>query len=252
MFLFYDLMHFQYHLIFLLLQPVISSNLSAPNHVLREMCKRYQEYTEPTTVRIAVGTYNVNGGKQFRSSNFTEENLYDWLLDAHLNDKDNLVNITSSDEELAKPADIYAIGFEEIVDLNAANIMNSSTENAKMWAKMLMKALCRDREYVLLTYQQLVGVCLYIFVMPEHVPFIKDVAVDSVKTGLGGHTGNKGNFNKAYTNFRLYFTYFPLSYSNHTLSVEYVLKIHFYSYLEISYPCKECRQGLLPLILNVF
>lgn len=156
------------------------------------MCKRYQEYTEPKTVRIAVGTYNVNGGKQFRSSNFTEVNLYDWLLDAHLNDKDNLVNITSSDEELAKPADIYAVGFEEIVDLNAANIVNSSTENAKMWAKMLLKALSRDREYVVLTYQQLVGVCLYIFVMPEHVPYIKDVAIDSVKTGLGGHTGNKG------------------------------------------------------------
>lgn len=32
--------------------------------------------------------------------------------------------------------------------------------------------------------------------MPEHVPYIKDVAVDSVKTGLGGHTGNKGISNK--------------------------------------------------------
>ena len=40
--------------------------------------------------------------------------------------------------------------------------------------------------------QQLVGVCLYVFVRPEHAPHIKDVAVDLVKTGMGGATGNKG------------------------------------------------------------
>lgn len=44
----------------------------------------------------------------------------------------------------------------------------------------------------MLTYQQLVGVCLYVFVRPEHAPYIRDVAVDCVKTGLGGATGNKG------------------------------------------------------------
>ncbi len=38
----------------------------------------------------------------------------------------------------------------------------------------------------------MVGVCLYIFVRPALAPFIRDVAVDSVKTGLGGATGNKG------------------------------------------------------------
>jgi hypothetical protein len=41
----------------------------------------------------------------------------------------------------------------------------------------------------MVTYVQLVGVCLYLFVRPEHTAFIRDVAVDSVKTGLGGATG---------------------------------------------------------------
>jgi hypothetical protein len=41
----------------------------------------------------------------------------------------------------------------------------------------------------MITYVQLVGVCLYLFVRPEHTPYIRDVAVDSVKTGLGGATG---------------------------------------------------------------
>ena len=64
-----------------------------------------------------------------------------------------------------------------------------SSENAKLWAEELQKVLSRDKEYVLLTYQQLVGVCLFVFIQPEHSPYIRDVAVDSVKTGLGGATG---------------------------------------------------------------
>lgn len=33
---------------------------------------------------------------------------------------------------------------------------------------------------------------MYVFVRPEFAPYIQDVAVDSVKTGMGGATGNKG------------------------------------------------------------
>lgn len=67
-----------------------------------------------------------------------------------------------------------------------------SSENAKAWATELTKILNRDEKFTLITYQQLVGVCLYVFVRPEFAPHIRDVAVDSVKTGLGGATGNKG------------------------------------------------------------
>lgn len=170
------------------------NTLHAPPHVLGEMCKRYKEYTNPFTIRIAVGTYNVNGGKHFRSVVYKDASLTDWLLDAHLMDGDSggrLLDL-SQDATMSAPVDIFAIGFEELVDLNAANIVAASTENAKAWADQLQKELSRDRPYVLVSYQQLVGVCLYLFVRPEHVPHIKDVAVDSVKTGMKGHTGNKG------------------------------------------------------------
>lgn len=70
--------------------------------------------------------------------------------------------------------------------------MAASSDNAKAWAEELQKTLSRDQPYTLLTYQQLVGVCLYVFVRPEHAQHIRDVATDSVKTGLGGATGNKG------------------------------------------------------------
>lgn len=96
------------------------------------------------------------------------------------------------DDSSDTPIDIFAIGFQEIVDLNASNIMAASTDNAKLWAEELQRVISRDHNYVLLTSQQLVGVCLYIFIRPQHAKYIRDVAVDCVKTGLGGATGNKG------------------------------------------------------------
>ena len=97
-----------------------------------------------------------------------------------------------SDKDSWKSADIYAVGFEEIVDLNASNIMAASNDNAKAWAAELQKVLSRDQPFALLTYVQLVGVCLYVFIRPELAPLVRDVATDNVKTGMGGATGNKG------------------------------------------------------------
>lgn len=142
----------------------------------------------------------------------------------------------------ANPIDIFAIGFEEMVELNAGNIVSArwgcgapepfpwrprrvilmflsgpSTTNQKLWAAELQKNISRDHKYVLLASEQLVGVCLFVFIRPQHAPFIRyggsagrkllpslqgcdrrfralsrDVAVDTVKTGMGGATGNKG------------------------------------------------------------
>lgn len=167
-----------------ILLPPILHHTSTP--ILREMCRRYNEYTEPITSRITIGTYNVNGGKHFRSVAYKDVSLSDWLLDSP---NSSLVDTVTNVE---MPSDIFSVGFEEIVDLNASNIMAASSDNAKAWAEELEKVLSRDIPYTLLSSHQLVGVCLFIFVRPEIVPYIRDVAVDSVKTGLGGATGNKG------------------------------------------------------------
>lgn len=71
------------------------------------------------------------------------------------------------DEKDDKVIDIYAIGFEEMVDLDAKNIMNASKENAKEWALELGKTLNRDHTYCMVTFHQLVGVCLYVFVRTD-------------------------------------------------------------------------------------
>lgn len=166
--------------------------LHASTSILREMCTRFREYTYTEKLRVAVATYNVNGGKHFRSVVYKDVSLSDWLLDTTTrNRKSSLMDASAvGDDDV--PVDVFAVGFQEIVDLNASNIMAASSENANLWAEELQKVLSRDRRYVLLTYTQLVGVCLYIFVRADLAGHVRDLAVDTVKTGLGGATGNKG------------------------------------------------------------
>jgi phosphatidylinositol-bisphosphatase len=53
-----------------------------PADILHGMCSRYSEFTEPQPIRVAVGTYNVNGGHHFRSVVYKDSTLADWLLDS--------------------------------------------------------------------------------------------------------------------------------------------------------------------------
>ncbi|KAM6162395.1 synaptojanin-1 isoform 4-T4 [Erethizon dorsatum] len=164
-----------------------TGSLRASSKVLKSMCENFYKYSKPKKIRVCVGTWNVNGGKQFRSIAFKNQTLTDWLLDAP-----KLAGIQEFKDKRSKPTDIFAIGFEEMVELNAGNIVNASTTNQKLWAVELQKTISRDNKYVLLASEQLVGVCLFVFIRPQHAPFIRDVAVDTVKTGMGGATGNKG------------------------------------------------------------
>ncbi|XP_070773429.1 synaptojanin-1 [Enoplosus armatus] len=165
-------------------EPVLQS---ASPRVLLGMCQNYHKYTRPKQIRVCVGTWNVNGGKQFRSIAYRNQTLNDWLLDAP-----KKAGHSEFQDSKANPIDIFAIGFEEMVELNAGNIVSASTTNQKLWAAELQKNISRDHKYVLLASEQLVGVCLFVFIRPQHAPFIRDVAVDTVKTGMGGATGNKG------------------------------------------------------------
>ena len=53
---------------------------------------------------------------------------------------------------------------------------SGSTTNQKLWAVELQKTVSRDNKYVLLASEQLVGVCLFVFVRPQHAPFIRSVS----------------------------------------------------------------------------
>ena len=45
---------------------IVLKIFSAPRPALFSLVKRYLEYSEPQPLRVAIGTYNINGGKHFR------------------------------------------------------------------------------------------------------------------------------------------------------------------------------------------
>ena len=63
----------------------------APVPLCQSGIKRYEEYTHEEPLRVAVGTYNINGGKHFRSVVYKNVSLDDWLLDPHKQNKESKV-----------------------------------------------------------------------------------------------------------------------------------------------------------------
>ena len=94
--------------------------------------------------------------------------------------------------------EIVAIGFQEIVELNPQQIMNSDPTRKQLWEKAIKRTLDRqynhggDEKYVLLRSGQLVGAAMFIFVKASLLHNIKNVEGAVKKTGLSGMAGNKG------------------------------------------------------------
>ena len=93
------------------------------------------------------------------------------------------------------PADIYAIGFQEIVDLNAINVAldNRKTQSrALFWSEIISTCLQDVGTYSLVCEKHLVGLLLCIFVKKSLVSKINDVRTCSTGVGIMGVLGNKG------------------------------------------------------------
>ncbi|CAL8096097.1 unnamed protein product [Calicophoron daubneyi] len=173
-----------------------------PPTLLSNIMSQYKEFTQVHNLRVFVGTWNVNGGKHFRSVAHKHESVTDWLLDlaksVNLEENWGYKNPIYEDEQINRPMDIFAIGFEEIVDLTTSNIVAGSkpSANQRDWGLFIQRHLNRDvnerDSYLLITSVQLVGVCLYLFVRTRLAVYLRDIATSSVKTGLGGTAGNKG------------------------------------------------------------
>jgi phosphatidylinositol-bisphosphatase len=138
----------------------------------RESILRYQlklkepEYIQHQQFCIFVGTWNVNGQPPTVS-------LRSWL---------------SCDEE---PPDLYAIGFQEI-DLSKEAFLFNDTPREAEWQKYVMDGVHSKAKYKSVAVTRLVGMQLVVLVNSKHYQFVKNVAVDTVGTGLLGKMGNKG------------------------------------------------------------
>lgn len=94
--------------------------------------------------------------------------------------------------------EIVVVGFQEIVELSAQQIMNSDPSRKQQWERAIKRCLDEraqrigGEKYVLLRSGQLVGAALCIFVKVSMLSKIKNVEGSVKKTGMSGIAGNKG------------------------------------------------------------
>ena len=97
---------------------------------------------------------------------------------------------------MAECGDIYIICLQEIVQLNATQIMSSDPEKRQLWETIFLELLEEyhgNGKFVTLASNQLVGTSLMVFINSEIVDGIKNLEVCAIKTGLGVIAGNKGS-----------------------------------------------------------
>lgn len=131
--------------------------------------KQYaHEFSDKQQTRIFVGTWNVNDQPVGRTTP-----VHLWLHADPL------------------PPDIYAIGFQEL-DLSKEAFIWAETPREKEWEAACAASLHPKAKYVKLKLVRLVGIMLVVYVKAELFPFVKNVAAETVGTGIMRKIGNKG------------------------------------------------------------
>lgn len=100
--------------------------------------------------------------------------------------------------------DLYVVGFQEIVDLNAAAVVSDSgtKERSALWIDLIKNTLNElsgaregfESSYRFLQERHLVGLMLCVFVQTQLIPFVDErrVLTTTASTGIMGIVGNKG------------------------------------------------------------
>ena len=147
-----------------------------------ELEARLDQFAEVHDIRVVCGTWNANG----KNMPTLDLDLTPWLACG------------------GGPADVYAVGAQEMVDLTAANVLTEgkSAKRADAWVAMLEAALAGlpgGVRYERLASRHLVGVFLVVFARSEPArpggfSAAKCSQVDDGSAGVGvmGMLGNKG------------------------------------------------------------
>jgi hypothetical protein len=150
------------------------------DHVVSELSRKAADFTSSLPIYIWVGTFNLNG-----KTTGIDQDLSPWLH--------------AQSRSFHLDYDIYAVGFQEIVELSPQQIMSTDPAYRARWEQAVKASLNENPhrlnpndEYVLLRSGQLVGAALMIFVKASVLSSIKNVEGSIKKTGLSGIAGNKG------------------------------------------------------------
>lgn len=136
------------------------------SHIKHQMTLREDAYTDIHDFTVFVGTWNVNGRSPVVG-------LAQWL---------------SVDKE---PPDVYGIGFQEL-DLNTEAFLFNNSPKEQEWLNAVLNGIHPKAKYQKVRLVRLVGMMLIVLVQEKHLAYVRNVAVDTVGTGIMNKMGNKG------------------------------------------------------------
>jgi len=141
-----------------------------------------EEFSTKEKIKLFIGSWNAGSTNL---SKFPDLCLDSWLI--------------PKNQEIIP--DIYIVGFQEVVELNAGNIVLKLEDREKVleeWGKRIESSLQKVGKYRKLIEMNLVGINIYCYVLEKDYENISNLTKHYVKTGFGG-AGNKGscciNFN---------------------------------------------------------
>ena len=133
------------------------------------MARRWHEYASVHDVQVWVGTYNACAQSP------AGIDLSVWLY------------------QTPEPPDVVAVILEEIVPLNAQQMLQSARDEQAAWQRALSTTLHRTGiPYEALRNELLFGTALFVYVKSSLLPHIRRVEGTTKKTGFRGMSGNKG------------------------------------------------------------
>ena len=181
---------FKQECIDVLLQKNIKNEEYIDPDINYKLLSRKDEYTKYMDFHFFIGNYNLSG-----KSIDNAIDIVNWLISYKDTPLDKNINLNSISPEF------YILGFQEIVDLNSANLLIKSNTEKKNKIKTLINNLLItsfqnsniDDKYQFMKELDLVGLYILIFVRASCIKYIKNFDYQIIKTGLKGALGNKGS-----------------------------------------------------------
>lgn len=143
------------------------------------------QFTKYEDISIFVGTFNLAGGT-------TTGDMTEYLFPA---------------EVQAHPPDVFVVGFQEVIELNASSMLKSDGSAGVFWQKAVQRTFdaLPLPKYMMLRSEYMSSVLLLMFATEDAMKRITQVEGKYKKTGLGGIAANKGSvairFNYGSTSF---------------------------------------------------
>ena len=156
------------------------SGVSQGNFFREGIQKHSMNYLSQENFKLQIASWNVNA--KFPS----QTDIQKWLVD----------NVTG--EEGSMFPEILVVGLQEVISLSPTNVIGGtvvkslSNDHSTKWADLILSTVNRyntESTYSLLASENMVGLCIHIFVDISILGCISEVATSFLPTGTGGYLG---------------------------------------------------------------